>query len=245
MIRAGRATHFSFDMLGEGARTAQDAQRYLDSYADAIEKVGVDSAGKGPIAASGVSVKLSALFPRYEARQEERVMAELFTRVLALAEKARAANVGLTLDAEEADRLVLSLKILERLASAPALKDSRGAVVNVSSVASLLGTGSSVAYGASKAALNAMTFSLARSLAPEVRVNAVAPGYVDTPWQHAMLGAERARTAAERYVSFVPLKDYARPQDVADAVAWLLEGARQVTGEVLCVDGGMHIAPPR
>lgn len=130
-------------------------------------------------------------------------------------------------------------------ACAPALKESRGAVVNVSSVASLLGTGSSVAYGASKAALNAMSFSLARSLAPEVRVNVVAPGYVDTPWQHAMLGTEKARTAAERYASFVPLKDYSRPQDVADAVVWLVEGARQVTGEVICVDGGMHIAPPR
>lgn len=130
-------------------------------------------------------------------------------------------------------------------ACAAALKAAKGAVVNISSVASLLGTGSSVAYGASKAALNAMSLSLARTLAPEVRVNVVAPGYVDTPWQQAMLGAERARTAAERYASFVPLKDYARPADVADAVLWLLEGARQVTGEVLCVDGGMHITPPR
>jgi len=130
-------------------------------------------------------------------------------------------------------------------ACAPALKDSHGAVVNISSVASHLGTGSSVAYGASKAALNAMSFSLARSLAPEVRVNVVAPGYVDTPWQHAMLGTERARQAAERFASFVPLKDYARPADVADAVAWLIEGARQVTGEVIYVDGGMHITPPR
>jgi len=130
-------------------------------------------------------------------------------------------------------------------ACAPALKDSRGAVVNVSSVASRLGTGSSVAYGASKAALNALSFSLARSLAPEVRVNVVAPGYVDTPWQHAMLGTEKARAAAERFASFVPLKDYARPADVADAVAWLIEGARQVTGEVIYVDGGMHITPPR
>jgi len=130
-------------------------------------------------------------------------------------------------------------------ACAPALKDSRGAVVNISSVASRLGTGSSVAYGASKAALNAMSFSLARSLAPEVRVNVVAPGYVDTPWQHAMLGTEKARAAAERYASFVPLRDYSRPEDIADAVVWLLEGARQVTGEMICVDGGMHITPPR
>jgi NAD(P)-dependent dehydrogenase (short-subunit alcohol dehydrogenase family) len=130
-------------------------------------------------------------------------------------------------------------------ACAPALKEARGAVVNISSVASRLGTGSSVAYGASKAALNAMSFSLARSLAPEVRVNVVAPGYVDTPWQHAMLGTEKARAAAERFASFVPLKDYARPPDVADAVAWLIEGARQVTGEVIYVDGGMHVTPPR
>lgn len=130
-------------------------------------------------------------------------------------------------------------------ACAPALKDAKGAVVNISSVASLLGTGSSVAYGASKAALNAMSLSLARSLAPEVRVNVVAPGYVDTPWQHAMLGTEKARAAAERYASFVPLKDYARPADVADTVAWLIEGARMVTGEVLFVDGGLHATPPR
>ena len=69
-------------------------------------------------------------------------------------------------------------------ACAPALKAAKGAVVNVSSVASLLGTGSSIAYAASKAALNSMTYSLARVLGPEVRVNAVCPGYVDTPWQH-------------------------------------------------------------
>lgn len=130
-------------------------------------------------------------------------------------------------------------------ACAAALKAAKGAVVNISSVASLLGTGSSVAYAASKAALNAMSLSLARTLAPEVRVNVVAPGYVDTPWQHAMLGTDKARQAAERYASFVPLKDYARPADVADAVAWLLEGARMVTGEVLFVDGGLHATPPR
>jgi NAD(P)-dependent dehydrogenase (short-subunit alcohol dehydrogenase family) len=60
-----------------------------------------------------------------------------------------------------------------------------------------------------------------------------------------MLGTDKARQAAERYASFVPLKDYARPADVADAVAWLIEGARLVSGEVLFVDGGLHITPPR
>jgi 3-oxoacyl-[acyl-carrier protein] reductase len=130
-------------------------------------------------------------------------------------------------------------------ACAPALKAAKGAVVNVSSVASLLGTGSSMAYAASKAALNSLTFSLARVLGPEVRVNAVCPGYVDTPWQSNALGASGANKAAEHYSGMVPLKDYARPEDIADAIVWLIEGARQVTGETIFIDGGMHISPPR
>ena len=130
-------------------------------------------------------------------------------------------------------------------ACAAALKAQKGAVVNVSSVAAKLGTGSSIAYAASKAALNAMTFSLARVLGPEVRVNAVCPGYVDTPWQHNALGMEGANKAAAHYSAMVPLKDFATPEDVAGTIVWLVEGARQVTGETIYVDGGMHITPPR
>jgi 3-oxoacyl-[acyl-carrier protein] reductase len=130
-------------------------------------------------------------------------------------------------------------------AAAPSLKATRGAIVNVSSVAAQLGTGSSVAYAASKAALNAMTYSLARSLGPEVRVNAVCPGYVDTPWHHNALGTPRANQVAAHYAAMVPLKDHARPEDVADAIVWLIEGARQITGEAIFVDGGLHITPPR
>jgi 3-oxoacyl-[acyl-carrier protein] reductase len=130
-------------------------------------------------------------------------------------------------------------------ACAPALKSGKGAVVNVSSVAALLGTGSSIAYAASKAALNSLTMSLARVLGPDVRVNAVCPGYVDTPWQTNALGVERAGQAAAHYSTLVPLKDYARPEDIADTIAWLVEGARQVTGETIFVDGGMHISGPR
>jgi len=130
-------------------------------------------------------------------------------------------------------------------ACVPALKAARGAVVNVSSVASQLGIGSSVAYAASKAALNTMTYSLARSLGPEVRVNAVCPGYVDTPWHANAHGAERANQIAAHYANMVPLKDFARPEDVADVIVWLIEGARQVTGEAIFVDGGLHITPPR
>jgi 3-oxoacyl-[acyl-carrier protein] reductase len=125
------------------------------------------------------------------------------------------------------------------------LKESRGAVVNVSSVAAQLGTGSSVAYAASKAALNAMTYSMARSLGPEVRVNAVCPGYVDTPWHQQALGVERAKQVASHYAQMVPLRDFARPEDVAETIVWLIEGARQITGEAIFVDGGLHISPPR
>lgn len=130
-------------------------------------------------------------------------------------------------------------------ACAPALKESRGCVVNVSSVAALLGTGSSVAYAASKAALDTMSFSLARALAPEIRVNIVSPGYVNTPWQVAAHGPEGAAEAERRFAAVAPLKAAAEPEDIADAIAWLLEGARRVTGEIIYVDGGMHIASPR
>jgi len=130
-------------------------------------------------------------------------------------------------------------------ACAAALKGSRGAVVNVSSVAAELAVGSSIAYGASKAALNMLTRSLARSLGPEIRVNAVCPGYVDTPWHRNAHGDERANQIAAHYASMVPLKDFARPEDVAEVIAWLIEGGRQVTGEAIFVDGGLHIAPPR
>jgi 3-oxoacyl-[acyl-carrier protein] reductase len=130
-------------------------------------------------------------------------------------------------------------------ACAQPLKESRGCVVNISSVASILGTGSSVAYAASKAALDTMTFSLARALGPEIRLNIVAPGFVRTPWQVAAHGAEAAADLERRFAERAPLKAAAEPQDVAEAIAWLIEGARRVTGEIIYVDGGMHIASPR
>ncbi|WP_395646175.1 L-glutamate gamma-semialdehyde dehydrogenase [Terricaulis sp.] len=126
MTRGGAATRFSFDMLGEGARTDADALRYVESYAAAIQAVGENAEGKGPHASNGISVKLSALHPRYEARLEENVFAELYPRILRLAEQAKKYDIGLTLDAEEADRLVLSLKLFERLAYEPSLNGWEG-----------------------------------------------------------------------------------------------------------------------
>jgi 3-oxoacyl-[acyl-carrier protein] reductase len=124
----------------------------------------------------------------------------------------------------------------------PALRASgRGAIVNVASIAGSCGVGSSVAYAASKAALLNLTLTLARALAPEVRVNAVAPGFVDTPWQLAGLGPERLARAVAAVSEGTPLRAVTRPADVADAVVWLLEGARHVTGETVHVDAGLHL----
>ncbi|MFC5372981.1 bifunctional proline dehydrogenase/L-glutamate gamma-semialdehyde dehydrogenase PutA [Brevundimonas faecalis] len=116
----------SFDMLGEGARTAADAERYEKIYADAIEAVGRTAKGQGPEAGHGVSVKLSALSPRYQAVQEDRVWEELYPRILRLARIAAKYDINYTIDAEEADRLALSLKLLERLAREPELGDWKG-----------------------------------------------------------------------------------------------------------------------
>jgi 3-oxoacyl-[acyl-carrier protein] reductase len=130
-------------------------------------------------------------------------------------------------------------------ACAAALKDARGAVVNVSSLASFLGTGSSIAYAASKGALNTLTMALARVLGPEVRVNAVLPGFVDTPWMVAGYGGERYAEFKARYSASAPLKSTCRPEDIAETIAWLLEGGRMITGETVFVDAGFHLATPR
>jgi len=116
----------SFDMLGEGARTAADAARYETIYADAIRAVGRASNGGGPEAGHGVSVKLSALCPRYEAVQEARVWDELYPRVVRLAVIAARYDLNFAIDAEEADRLTLSLKLVEALAREPALAQWQG-----------------------------------------------------------------------------------------------------------------------
>ncbi|MFW6412557.1 MAG: bifunctional proline dehydrogenase/L-glutamate gamma-semialdehyde dehydrogenase PutA [Oceanicaulis sp.] len=122
----GQKPLFSFDMLGEGARTDADAKRYQQRYLEAIDAVAARRLD-GPIeAVDGVSVKLSALYPRYLAVKEAEVMGFLYPRILEQCEKAAKANIALCLDAEESDRLVIQLKILERLAREPSLKDWGG-----------------------------------------------------------------------------------------------------------------------
>jgi NAD(P)-dependent dehydrogenase (short-subunit alcohol dehydrogenase family) len=116
------------------------------------------------------------------------------------------------------------------------------AVVNVSSVAGISGVGSSVAYAASKGALNTMTYSLARALAPLIRVNTVCPGYIDTPWFTKGRGAEAAAKVRESIVAKVPLKVASKAEDIAALVCFLATPpSSNMTGEVVRMDAGMHL----
>jgi len=126
-------------------------------------------------------------------------------------------------------------------ACAPAMKTSgNAAVVNVSSIASKNGMGSSIAYAASKGALNTLTMSLARVLGPEIRVNAVCPGMVDTKWLREGYGPRYAAIEA-RYQQGTPLGRPGKPEEVAGVIVWLIEGADLVTGDTIMVDSGMHM----
>ena len=112
---------YSFDMLGEAALTAQDAQRYLAAYEAAIHAIGKDSGRRGVIDGNGISIKLSALHARYSRAQQDRVFDELYPVLVRLCALAKRYDIGLNVDAEEADRLELSLDLLEKLAFEPQL----------------------------------------------------------------------------------------------------------------------------
>jgi ketoreductase RED2 len=121
------------------------------------------------------------------------------------------------------------------LAALPALRQARGSVVNISSVAGIRPTGSSIPYAASKAALNHMTLLLAKVVGPEVRVNAVAPGLVDTPWTADW------DVVRDAVAQMTPLKRIGQPDDVAEVVLALAR-ASYVTGQIVGIDGGLSIA---
>jgi RHH-type proline utilization regulon transcriptional repressor/proline dehydrogenase/delta 1-pyrroline-5-carboxylate dehydrogenase len=120
-VREAQGFRYSYDMLGEAALTAEDAQRYLAAYEAAIHAIGRAANGAGVHAGPGISIKLSALHPRYSRAQYQRVVDELYPVLLGLAQLARSYNIGLNIDAEEADRLELSLDLLEKLCFAPEL----------------------------------------------------------------------------------------------------------------------------
>lgn len=127
----------------------------------------------------------------------------------------------------------------------PHLKAAQGAIVNVSSVAGALGIGSSVPYIASKGAVNSLTLHFARQLAPEIRVNAVCPALITSRWFDHGLGPgglDKAIAATEEHT---PLRRPSTPEDVAEAIVWLICGAPTVTGELLMIDGGTHLGSRR
>ncbi len=117
-----------------------------------------------------------------------------------------------------------------------------GAVVNTASVAGVMGIGSSVPYAASKGALVTMTLSLARALAPKIRVNAVCPGFIDTPWFGRAMPADRLERMRQGVADSMPLKVASKAEDIAAAAVFLASPAsRHITGEALMVDAGLHL----
>jgi NAD(P)-dependent dehydrogenase (short-subunit alcohol dehydrogenase family) len=164
-------------------------------------------------------------------------------------------NAGVTKFANPADLDLLEAADFHRLldvnvigafqmirAVVPAMRaQGKGAIVNVSSNATAIGGGSSLAYTASKGALNAMTLTLARVLGPEIRVNAVSPGVIDSRWLRDGVGEAAFAKVHDQFAETAVLGRVAMPEDVAEPVVWLLEGADYITGEILMVDGGVRL----
>lgn len=127
-------------------------------------------------------------------------------------------------------------------------KLGRGAIVNDSSIGGVTGIASSIPYAASKAALNLMTKSLAHVLGPEIRINAVVPGMIQTRWLKGGLGDEQYEAMLETTAATLPLREVATAEDIAETLIWFLIGAgsRLITGETLIVDSGIHLGrlPP-
>jgi len=166
---------YSYDMLGEAAMTRVDATSYAEAYSDAISSIGTACTNGSVEDNPGISIKLSALHPRYEVSQEDRVIEELVPIVLNLAKKAKAAGMGLNIDAEEQDRLVLSLKVIEAVLSDSGLAgwDGFGVVVQ--------------AYGKRAGAVLDWLHALAVRLDRKVMVRLVKGAYWDTEMKLAQV----------------------------------------------------------
>ncbi len=169
------ATLCSFDMLGEGARTLADADRYERIYAEAIDAVGAAADGAGPELGHGISVKLSALSPRFEAVQEAGVRRDLYPRLLGLAQRARGHDLNFTIDAEEADRTVLTLTLLDRLAREPSLDGWQGLGIVIQ------------AYQKRAPALVDAVAALARATGRRIMVRLVKGAYWDSEIKRAQI----------------------------------------------------------
>ena len=126
----------------------------------------------------------------------------------------------------------------------PAMKkQGAGSIVNISSIAGVMGIGSSIAYAASKGALNMMTKSLARALGPEIRVNAVCPGFIETRWLRTGLGEERFEALKDQIKGTTVLAAASTPLEIAEPAVFFALSAQHTTGETLIVDAGTHLGP--
>lgn len=174
-VQEAKGFTYSYDMLGEAARTDADARRYHLAYSDAIGHLAKHAASEDIRANPGISIKLSALHPRYETLQKERVMDELLPRARALCVLAKSAGIGLNIDAEEAGRLDLSLDVIEALLSEPTLKgwDGFGVVVQ--------------AYGIRAPFVLDWLYALAARLDRKIMVRLVKGAYWDTEIKHAQV----------------------------------------------------------
>ncbi|MEH6527601.1 MAG: glucose 1-dehydrogenase [Sneathiella sp.] len=127
-------------------------------------------------------------------------------------------------------------------AVAPYMKQTgSGSIVMISSVAGTHGIGSCIAYVASKGALNSMTKALARTLGPEIRVNSICPGFIETRWLLQGYGEDKYEAYKQSLVKKVPLGKVCTPEDIAETAAWFIDGASMITGEIIILDGGMHL----
>lgn len=166
---------YSFDMLGEAALTQSDAIKYFESYENAINTLGVNTLSDNIKDNPGISIKLSALHPRYESNQHKRVLNELVPRVLKLAQNAKKSNIGLNIDAEEADRLDLSLEVIQAVLEDPSLEgwDGFGVVVQ--------------AYNRSASFVLDWLYALAKKTDRRIMVRLVKGAYWDTEIKRAQV----------------------------------------------------------
>ncbi len=231
-------------LAGKGGRVVINYTRSLaeaEETADACRKLG----GEAILCQADVSVD-------DDCRRMASEAVELWGRIDGLVNNAAQSKIVPHADLEglsaEDFTRIFSVNVIGAFqmvrAVTPAMKQQgRGAIVNVSSGSAFTGTGSSIAYAASKAALNVMTLSFARALAPEIRVNAVCPGVMQTRWWREGLGEDNYEAFIARYAQSAPLKTAGTTDAVADPVVWLLEGAEHVTGETILVDAGSHLGP--
>lgn len=235
-MAVGAATRGARAVIINYARSAAEAE----ATAEAVRAAGAEAVlAQGDVSDDGACRAIAA-------------KAEPYGRIDALAN-----NAGVTkfapahgdLDAltrEDFER-IFAVNVIgpyQMLRAARPLLEAAGSasVLMVSSIAGVSGIGSSVAYAASKGALNTMTLSLARVLGPKIRINALCPGFIDTPWHEKGLGAEGAARVREGTKRMTPLQAASTAEDIADAgLFFLSDASRHVTGETLLVDAGLHL----